>query len=202
MNIFSLKVNKDLNNTRSWLAFGACLIVISLMLGSYGLLSALWDQPKKNAFTGLAEAQPDKLEEPLITGVPNSISISSVNINLPVTTGLYDQQRRSWSLSLDKAHWGVMTEQPNNKQGLTFIYGHNRKQVFSRLPGIKLGEQAIVKTDNDRTFVYKFTHSIVTDPTDTSLFNYKGKPVLVLQTCTGSWYQDRQLFVFELAEAS
>jgi hypothetical protein len=35
-------------------------------------------------------------------------------------------------------------------------------------------------------------------PTDATLFEYKGKPILTIQTCSGVWYQNRQLFTFDL----
>jgi len=139
---------------------------------------------------------------PLVSGTPVHITIPSVNIDLQVIPGYYYPATNSWTLSNDKAQYGVMTAKSNNKEGATFIYAHALDNVFGRLPKILPGQQAIVTTDNGLKFTYSFQQSTVTKPTDTSLFNYKGKPVLILQTCTGAWYQDRQLFVFNLTEIS
>lgn len=136
----------------------------------------------------------------LISGTPVNIVIPSVNIDLKVTPGYYNPKNQSWTLSLNDAQWGTMTAQANNRGGATFIYGHYRKGVFLYLPKIQPGAIAKVTTDNGHLFTYVFRGSRTTTPEDTSLFNYRGRPVLVLQTCTGVWYQNRQLFSFDLAE--
>ena len=91
-----------------------------------------------------------------------------------------------------------MTRKPNDKSGMTFIYAHYRKGVFYKLPKIKEGETAKVVTENGYTFTYRFRASSVVPPQDTSIFDYKGKPILILQTCTGVKFENRQLFVFDL----
>jgi LPXTG-site transpeptidase (sortase) family protein len=141
-------------------------------------------------------------EEPEINGVPVNISIPSLQIELKVIPGYYSQKSNSWTLSNDKAQYGTMTAMSNNKKGATFIYAHALDDVFGRLPKISAEGEAIVTTDNGHKFTYKFRKSTITEPTDTSLFKYSGKPVLILQTCTGAWYQDRQLFVFDFVEVT
>jgi LPXTG-site transpeptidase (sortase) family protein len=118
-----------------------------------------------------------------------------------VIPGYYYPANKSWSLSLNDAQWGAMTAPANNKQGMTFIYAHYRKGVFLTLPKVKPGQQAIITTDNGHVFTYTFRQSVVTNPADTSLFKYQGQPILILQTCTGAWFQNRQLFMFDLVKA-
>lgn len=134
----------------------------------------------------------------VIQGKPVAISISSVGIQNSVIDGVFDARSHQWTLTLDKVQHAVMTYQPNNQRGLTFMYGHNRPGVFARLPAIKPGAVAEVKTDNNHTFYYRFKESRTTTPEDVSVFTYDGPPVLVLQTCTGMFFQNRQLFTFEL----
>jgi LPXTG-site transpeptidase (sortase) family protein len=99
------------------------------------------------------------------------------------------------------AQYATVTVQPNNKEGNTFIYAHNRVGVFHTLSRINVGDTVIITTDNGHTLTYKFRTSYETNPNDTSLFSYKGAPILTLQTCSGVWYQNRQLFTFDLVEA-
>lgn len=137
---------------------------------------------------------------PLVSGTPTHLTIPGVGIDLKVIPGYYYASNKSWTLSLNNAQYGTMTAPSNNKEGDTFIYAHYRKGVFLTLPKIQPGATAEVTTDNGHVFTYTFSSSLVTSPEDTSLFSYKGKPILVLQTCTGVWYQNRQLFTFNLTK--
>lgn len=148
----------------------------------------------------LTNNQPVKDSNPVIIGTPTHISIPSVSIDLKVIPGYYYPDTKSWTLSLDSAQYAAMTARPNNKEGDTFIYAHYRWHVFYNLPKIQPGAQATITTDNGHTFTYTFINYSITSPEDTSLFTYKGKPILILQTCTGLWYQNRQLFTFQLVD--
>jgi sortase (surface protein transpeptidase) len=135
--------------------------------------------------------------KPVISGHPVSISFPSVDItDVPVVDGYFDTKKQDWTLGLHTAQWGTMTPQPNDTAGNTYIYGHYRPEVFAYLHVIKPGAEAIVTTDNGYKFIYTFDSSINVDPTDVSLFNYQGPPILTVQTCSGSWFQNRQLFKF------
>lgn len=137
-----------------------------------------------------------------IAGHPVTLQIPALNIDLAVANGYYNATSKSWTLSSDKAHYATITPEPNNQEGNTFIYGHNRRQVFASLSKIKPGDEVVLKTDNNHTFTYKFVSSYETNPNDDSLFNYRGAPILTLQTCSGLWYQNRQLFRFDLEKAA
>jgi LPXTG-site transpeptidase (sortase) family protein len=138
--------------------------------------------------------------QPVVAGKPVHLRIPSVNIDIPVADGLYNAQNGKWTLSTDKAHYAVMTPIANNTEGNTFIYGHNRKSVFARLLNVKPGDKAYIETDNKKVFEYTMREHTDVEPTDVSLFLYEGKPILTLQTCTGTWYQDRRLFTFDFVK--
>ena len=118
-------------------------------------------------------------------------------MKLKVVDGVYNSKDGSWSLSRDKVHFALPSAVPNNERGNTLIYGHYRPEVFARLKNIRSGEKAIVKTNNGYSFIYKFQNSKAVNPADTSIFAYDGKPKLTLQTCSGSFMQNRQLYSFE-----
>lgn len=137
-----------------------------------------------------------------VHGKPVELKITALNIQNGVIEGVFDNRTRQWTLTTDKAQFALMTAEPNDTSGLTFIYGHNRKEVFNRLPSIKPGTLATVQTNNGYLFTYRFTGSQVVSPADISVFTYDGPPKLVLQTCTGLFYQNRQLFTFEYVGVS
>lgn len=197
------KPAKKSNKQFVWLAAGLILIAISLLMGSLGMINSWLDgRDKQVNAQALVSNKPAETSEPLVAGKPTRIDIDSVNIDLEVIPGYYNSTNNSWTLTLNKAQWGTMTAQPNNKEGQTFIYAHYRLNVFYTLPKVKVGDIATVATDNGHIFKYKFRSSTVVSPDDASVFNYKGKPILVLQTCTGVWYEKRQLFVFDFVEVN
>jgi len=132
----------------------------------------------------------------LVTGHPSNISIPSVSISLPVVDGYYDSKSSNWTLTDDKAQYATPTVEPNNISGNTFIYGHALTVVFGRLTLIKPGAEVFIRTDNNYTFKYKFVETYATQPADTSVLSYQGPPILTLQTCSGSFWQNRQMYVF------
>lgn len=135
---------------------------------------------------------------PTTSGTPVRIDIPSLSISLNVVPGYYYSSNKSWTLSLNNAHYAVISAPANDKSGSTFIYAHYRKGVFLNLPKIQPGAIAQITTGNGHVFTYTFRASTVTNPEDTRIFDYQGKPILILQTCSGIWYQNRQLFTFDL----
>jgi LPXTG-site transpeptidase (sortase) family protein len=136
-----------------------------------------------------------------LEGQPDNISIPSLNMSLPVINGYYNKVTEQWNLTLNEVQYATITPPPNNAGGNTFFYGHYRPEVFAYLHLIKIGAQAIVTTTNGHTFTYQLATINVVSPTDDSLFAYQGPPILTVQTCTGLFFQNRELFVFNLVGA-
>lgn len=132
-----------------------------------------------------------------LRGVPVRIVISDANIDLPVVDGTYDAGSQTWSLSSDKAHFATPTALANAKEGSTFIYGHNSKSVFAGLSKLQPGSIAVVETENGLKFRYILRTYKDVEPTDTSILSYRGKPILTVQTCAGTWFEDRRLYTFD-----
>lgn len=149
--------------------------------------------------TATPPTEPSPITPSKIEGKPVRIDIPSLNISLQVIDGVYDSASGKWTLTKDKAQFALLSQLANNEGGNTFIYGHYRKNVFAALPKIRSGEVAIVTTDNGRSFYYSFTTSRVVAPHQSEgIFDYSGEPILTLQTCTGAFFEKRQLFTFNL----
>ncbi len=135
-----------------------------------------------------------------VTGFPISISIPgsrpALNIYDQVIPGYYNKNSGQWTLSGKAAQFAVISSQPNNISGNTFIYGHYNPYVFAYLHLITPGTVATITTDNGYEFSYKFVNTYTVQPTDTNVLNYSGSPILTVQTCSGAFFQNRQMFVF------
>src|SRR5580765_4459047 len=73
--------------------------------------------------------KPVVMEKPRISGKPVRIVISSVQIDLTVDEGSYNPADDSWSLSGYHAQYATTSAPANDRDGGTFIYGHNNKFV-------------------------------------------------------------------------
>jgi LPXTG-site transpeptidase (sortase) family protein len=200
-NVPKISRTDRLANQKTAIIGGLVFVAIGLAVAGYSLINTMRSQETATAAVPLSEALQSPTvpeDKPSVSGTPSHITIPSVNINLKVIPGNYYPANNSWTLTRDNAQWGTITQPANDKAGMTFIYAHYRKGVFLTLPKIKVGETAVVKTEQGNIFTYRFKYSTVTKPSDTSIFTYQGQPILVLQTCTGAWYQDRQLFFFDL----
>ena len=133
-----------------------------------------------------------------VTGKPTYFSIPSIGISLPVTDGAYDPATARWTLTRDKAQFALPSQQPNTVAGNTLIYGHNRSSVFASLAKVQPGAIAQVATDTGYVFTYNFDTTAALDPTDTSVFAYQGPARLTVQTCSGNYFQHRQMYYFHL----
>lgn len=176
----------------------ALLLIVSSLIGLVPL-SLAWVKNKH----AVAQRQNQTMQTvqlqsspALITGQPIKISIPSLHIDLPIIPGYYNAKSGAWTLTLNKAQFATPSVTPNNMTGNTLIYGHYRPEVFAYLHLIKTGAQAIVTTDNGYEFSYTFESTMPLDPTDTSIFAYKGTPRLTVQTCSGAYMQHRQMYYF------
>ncbi len=194
---------RRLASTHTTLIIGACVMLFGLGILGFQMLN-LWRSQQTAAapkpISDILKSDSKQNERARISGIPTRIKVPSVNIDLEVIPGYHYEKSNTWTLTLDKAQWGVMSRPANDSAGMTFIYGQYRKGVFSSLPKIQPGEIAQVTTKKGDTLTYKFKASSIVPPSDDSIFSYQGKPVLILQTCTGIRFESRQLFVFNLVK--
>ena len=176
--------------------------ILLVLLGLLGVLPTLYYRHRdatvlNNAIpvANVPQFTPD-IKSTLVTGKPLELTIPSLNMHLSIVDGLYDAKTGQWTLSLNKAHYALLSTLPNNEAGNTLIYGHYRPEVFAYLHNIKHSAETIVQTENGYRFIYSFDSSQAVTPSDTSIFAYSGSPQLTLQTCSGAWFQNRQLYKF------
>ncbi|MEO5690673.1 MAG: sortase [Candidatus Saccharimonadales bacterium] len=190
--------------TRFYLTLGALWIIAGLFIG-WPVLQPMLKASGTPAIQGtsrvLDTSEPTNTEVPLISGDPSHITFPSVDTSVDIAPGYFDAGSNSWTLSKDKAHFATNTDLPNNKTGNTFVYGHNRWQVFTKLLDLKVGDQATVTTSNGHVFTYTLRDIVDIDPTDTSYLETHKSPILTVQTCSGMWYEHRRMFTFDLTEA-
>lgn len=131
------------------------------------------------------------------TGIPNHLTISSLNIDLPVKTGSFDAKTKTWTIGPTDAYFADASVPANDSNGITLIYGHAQEPVFAKLPQLQLGAEAVVSSQTYK-FYYQYVSTRQVYPNDTSIFSVEGQPKLVLQTCSGNWDTYRALYSFKL----
>lgn len=96
--------------------------------------------------------------------------------------------------------FATLSKQPNNKAGMTFIYGHGTEKVFGKIgnnhPAV--GSIAEIYTDNNHVFTYSLKAIENLKANDTWILKNKhsGPPRLIIQTCTGIYSQWRTMFEY------
>jgi hypothetical protein len=138
---------------------------------------------------------------PLIAGIPDRIVIPGSSydgtvVDLPIDPGYYDSATGTWTLSGLRAQYITFSSLANNTAGETYIYGHNNDYVFGALRHVTpvVGSTALIYTTNNHIFSYTFVSATSVAPSVTSVLSYKGPPIMIIQTCTGSFNEVRTLY--------
>ena len=157
--------------------------------------------PLSSAAQEVVEAAPQVTTQSprkIVSGKPVRIVIESIGVDLPVSDGIYNSANGEWTIGNHKAYYATPTPLVNDYRGTTLIYGHNNRTAFRKLHNLSPSAQLTVYADSGSVFHYKLISSTAVTPTDTSLLAYGGKPQVILQTCSGNWNEQRQLFSFAL----
>lgn len=129
-------------------------------------------------------------------GKPVQITVPRLGINLPVLDGTYNPADQSWTLSGYNAHFALPSMPANDLLGVTLIYGHNNNDVFGGLKNLKPGDHMQLVAGNGLVFNYTYSGYSEHAPEDVTIFNYSGKPKVVVQTCSGNWNEIRRMYEF------
>lgn len=131
----------------------------------------------------------------ILKGEPSNLAVPSLGISLNVIKG-WEKPNGLWVLTPNNVQYAIISPEPNNHEGNTVIYGHATTAIFGKLFQIKKGSTASITTSNGYIFSYRYEGTYSVNPFDFSIFSYKGAPILTLQTCSGTFYQNRQMFQF------
>ena len=134
----------------------------------------------------------------LTQGVPARITVPSVGVDLSVIIGSYDRATGSWTLTDTSAQYADQSMPLNNQRGNTLIYAHAVDELFGPLTALKKGDEAFATSVDGDRFRYRYLKREAVAPTHTSVVTEAGSPQLVLQTCSGSFSQNRELYYFKL----
>jgi LPXTG-site transpeptidase (sortase) family protein len=167
-----------------------------LNLAVVGMFVSVSQTPPPPVFRTLSVVRVPKQMPIVKSGIPNQIVINSLGMDLAVGVGSFNPQTGTWTIDDTKAYYADVSIPVNDKGGTTVIYGHNRRSVFTELNLIQPGAQADIYTDNGYHFRYVYQSMREVLPSDTSIFQDTGKPVLLLLTCSGGWDTYRSLFQF------
>jgi LPXTG-site transpeptidase (sortase) family protein len=148
------------------------------------------------------EPAPSKPVRIVTMGKPVRLLVPKISRDIRVMEGHYNETDGSWTLRDGKieTYFAMPSALANDYGGNTIIYGHSNRFVFSPLKNLVPGDIAEVHTDNGHVFRYAFVDTLEVQPDDVSIFTLEGPPQLILQTCTGNWYEKRGLYRFSLAE--
>lgn len=202
------------NKSKALYLAGALFILVGLI----NLTPILYFHYINNVTAAVSNVKPDEVSaqisaieksshnKSLVTGFPVALSIpgyrQALSMNLSIIPGYYNKKANTWTLSENAAQFATISSQPNNLTGNTFIYGHYRPSVFAYLHLITPGSIATITTNNGYEFRYKFINTYSVQPKDTSVLSYSISPILTLQTCSGTFFQNRQMFIFSFVSYS
>lgn len=188
-------------NTRFNITIGLLFILAGFLVGSDQIIQFVqtsYAQPVSQPVSSQEIAQ----TIPVDVALPIHLSVPSSGVSVDIDPGYYSPDTQTWTISDTKAYFAVGTATPNTVGGNTYIYGHNRGNIFYRLNKALPGAEAVVTTSDNKKFTYILTTVRDVQPSDMALLNYQGEPILTLQTCSGLWDQYRRLFIFNLVSAN
>ena len=138
-----------------------------------------------------------------IGGTPVRLVVDRLGVDVSVKNGTYNDVTNQWTLSETDAFFATVSDEPRNRPGSTFIYGHNRPAAFGPLQAINVGDTVSVTTDSGAVLTYTYREDAVVAPEFTDvLYEESEVPQLILMTCEGLWSEVRRDMYFTLSEAT
>lgn len=122
--------------------------------------------------------------------LPNSVVIDSVGIETGLVPGR--QTEGVWSIPAKSAAHLVTSARPG-EPGNIILYGHNKKEIFKRLPDVSVGDEIVVIDENGESHLYVVEMTEVVSPDAEHVLDQTESEQLTIYTCTGLF--DRERFV-------
>lgn len=158
--------------------------------------------PVNSAMVFAETPPPPPPERVVIAAKPVRIVSERIGLDLPVSDGVYDPVKQTWTLSDNHAHFATLSAVPNDFQGNTLIYGHNYDWVFGILEYLRPGDTLQLYGEDGRVFQYVYQDTQKLTPEDNSVFRYDGVPSVTVQTCSGRFNESRQMYNFILEKVT
>jgi LPXTG-site transpeptidase (sortase) family protein len=135
-------------------------------------------------------------EEQKSTNPPTEIEIPSRKINLSVEQAFVEQNH--WQISEKGVSHLSLSASPG-QGGNIVMYGHNKKNIFGPLVGLKKGTKIVLTTKDGQKHTYLVADTFEADPNQVEILNPTNSEVLTLYTCTG--FADSKRFVVKAVPA-
>ena len=134
----------------------------------------------------LATAQKNLLAAEVPLSVPVALSLPRLGISLQIKEGAYAAGR--WTLDNVHAFYA--------RANTPLIYGHAIREVFLGLHNATKNELLYITNDKSQKLAFRLTTTRVVTPSTIALLNEKKARTLFLLTCTGPYFESRQVFEF------
>ncbi len=145
----------------------------------------LWQHyynPDKLAFASYNESVIPQPEVSHLIITPSRITISRLNIDLPVfPIGLVNNR---WVTPANGIAFLTNSPLPGSV-GNSVFYGHNWPRLLGNLHKIELGDRITVSSRNGEALAFTVEDKKIVDPTDVSILSPSAKSQITLYTCTG-----------------
>lgn len=189
-----LKFNKKLLRkkrqlTKVFLKYERALAVVGLFVGIQLVLAMGWYHLYSH--TVLSFHVSPVVTQDVIGHQPTRVVVEGVGIDLPLLS--VEIQNGIWPTSLDSANH-LSTSATPLQSGNIVIYAHNRPHLFRPLHEVEIGDEIVVKNQDDRAFSYQVESIHVVSPDQIDLVLPTNTEVLTIYTCTG-WFDSKRLVI-------
>lgn len=178
--------------------YGVTLLALWLGLKPFVPALDFGAEPMPSASIYLPDKRVPPPTKKVISGTPVAVSVPAVNIDKEIVPGIYDKQARTWQVLPRSIHFAEASNLINDHAGNTLLYAHNNRHAFGPLARLQLEDTAQVITDTNYLFSYRLVRISDHNPSDTSIFAYRGDPILTLMTCSGAFNEIRSFYTFQL----
>ncbi len=169
--------------------FKKILATIFLITGLLFILQGIFDLSKRLGFY----KTPTTISQSVISSFPAKITISSLNLNLPVEPTLLKNDG-TWPTS----QVGVSFLKDSGSMGTPgnlIFYGHNWKNLLGNLKQVKIKDSIVLTDAKGKSFIYSVAYIAQVDQFDTSILADTKDERLTLYTCIGFMDQKRLVVV-------
>ncbi len=121
---------------------------------------------------------------------PTSIEIPSLKIVLPIIQSKIINNE--WEATTEGVSYLIHSPVPG-ETGNSILYGHNWPNLLGKLPKIKIGEEIIITSEDNKKYKFDVHYTATVTPDQVSVLKQSQDKRITLYTCTG--FLDSHRFV-------